>query len=212
MSYNESTHRIAAQRRLKDYAMLAFACKRAGKSRDEGRSYYSTGVLCDNLGKYRKAIESYQKFLQVCKAIGDVHGEALAYNCIGVDYQKLAETDPAFYTNAIEFHLKHKEIADVAGKFLAHVNLGIIYEKLGDIEKASINHQFALRYAIQMSSVAGQSIAIGNLGRIGSVSNVGAMDSEKMQMFVERYLELSNELKYRKGEGSAYLQLGKLVA
>lgn len=33
-----------------------------------------------------------------------------------------------------------------------------------------------------------------------------------MQMFVERYLELSNELKYRKGEGSAYLQLGKLVA
>ena len=63
-----------------------------------------------------------------------------------------------------------------------------------------------------MSSVAGQSIAIGNLGRIGSISNVGAMDSEKMQMFVERYLELSNELKYRKGEGSAYLQLGKLVA
>ncbi len=65
-----------------------------------------------------------------------------------MDYQKLAESDPAFYTDAIEFHLKHKDIADVAGKFLAHVNLGIIYEKLGDLEKASINHQFALRYAI----------------------------------------------------------------
>lgn len=60
----------------------------------------------------------------------------------------MAEGDPAYYTDAIEYHLKHKDIADVAGKFLAHVNLGIIYEKLADFEKASINHQFALRYAI----------------------------------------------------------------
>lgn len=31
-------------------------------------------------------------------------------------------------------------------------------------------------------------------------------------MFVERYLELSTELKYRKGEGGAYLQLGQLLS
>ena len=31
-------------------------------------------------------------------------------------------------------------------------------------------------------------------------------------MFVERYLELSSELKYRKGEGNAYMQLGELNA
>jgi len=30
-------------------------------------------------------------------------------------------------------------------------------------------------------------------------------------MFVERYLDLSNELKYRKGEGGAYMQLGELM-
>jgi hypothetical protein len=48
---------IAAKKRLKDYDILAFACKRAGKSRDEGRAYYSTGVLYDNLGKYRQAVD-----------------------------------------------------------------------------------------------------------------------------------------------------------
>jgi tetratricopeptide (TPR) repeat protein len=87
-------------------------------------------VLYDNVGNYKKAIASYQQFLRVCKAIGDNHGEALAYNCIGVDYHKLAEQDPdtdALWNEAINYHLKHKEIADVAGKFLAHVNLGIIY-------------------------------------------------------------------------------------
>lgn len=148
MSYTDSYNRITAQKRLKDYNILAFACKRAGKSRDEGRAYYSTGVLFDNLGKFKQAIDQYKKFLQVCKAIGDVHGEALSYNCIGVGYMKLGESDPTMYKEAIEHHTKHKEIADVAGKFLAHINLGIIYNNLGDHEKASINHQFALRYAI----------------------------------------------------------------
>lgn len=167
MSYTDAYNRIAAQKRLKDYQILAFACKRAGKSRDEGRAYYSTGVLYDNLGKYKKAVEEYKKFLQVCRAIGDVHGEALAYNCVGVDYMKIAESEPQYYDDAIEYHTKHKDIADVAGKFLAHINLGIIYNAQGDFEKASINHQFALRYAVQMSSVAGQSVAIGNLGQVG---------------------------------------------
>jgi len=89
--------------------------------------------------------------LSVCKSIGDTHGEALAYNCIGVDYQKLAENsgnNTELWEEAANYHLKHKEISDVAGKFLAHINLGVIYQKLGDVEKSSINHQFALRYAI----------------------------------------------------------------
>lgn len=176
MSYSDSYNRIAAQKRLKDYNILAFACKRAGKSRDEGRAYYSTGVLYDNLGKYQIAIDEYKKFLQVCKAIGDVHGEALAYNCIGVDYMKLGEHDPKHYEDAIDYHTKHKEVADVAGKFLAHINLGIIFNATDDHEKSSINHQFALRYAIQMSSVAGQSVAIGNLGKVGGGQTYAQMN------------------------------------
>jgi len=140
MSYTDSYNRIAASKRLKDYDILAFACKRAGKSRDEGRAYYSTGVLYDNLGKFKEAISQYQKFLQVCRAIGDVHGEALAYNCIGVDFMKLGAVDANNFNEAITYHMKHKEIADVAGKFLAHINLGIIYNAMGDFEKSSINH------------------------------------------------------------------------
>ena len=37
------------------------------------------------------------------------------------------------------------------------------------------------------------------------------MNQDKMKMFVERYLELSNELKYRKGESGAYMQLGEIL-
>jgi hypothetical protein len=65
MGYIDSYNRLAANKRLKDYAILSFACKRAGKSRDEGRAYYSTGVLYDNLGKFKVSIVHYKKFLQV---------------------------------------------------------------------------------------------------------------------------------------------------
>lgn len=207
MSYKDSYNRLAANKRLKDYSMLAFACKRAGKHRDEGRAYYSEGVLCDNLAKYKTAIAFYKRFLEVCKAIGDTQGEALAYNCIGVDYQLLAESDSKFYKKAIEMHLKHKEISDTAGKFLSHVNLGIIYNQLGDQEKSNINHQFALRYAVQMSSVPGQKVALGNLGKIGSYNF--ASNADKLMSFVENYMELSE--KDKDPDPNAYLRLGHLL-
>lgn len=85
------------------------------------------------------------RFLDVCKKIGDVHGEALAYNCMGVDWQKRSvEADDAqvkedCLVKAIEWHGKHREIADNAGKYLAHVNLGQAWGQLGREDKATAN-------------------------------------------------------------------------
>ena len=62
-----------------------------------------------------------------------------------------------------------------------------------------------------MSSVAGQSVAIGNLGKVGGNQVYAQMNQDKLKMFVERYLELSSELKYRKGESGAFMQLGELL-
>jgi hypothetical protein len=62
-----------------------------------------------------------------------------------------------------------------------------------------------------MSSVAGQSVAIGNLGKVGGNQVYAQMNFKKLYMFVERYLELSSELKYRKGESGAFMQLGELM-
>ena len=148
--------------------MLAFGCRRAGKVRDEGRSYYSIGVLYDNIKKHKKAIEYYLKFLQVCKSINDTHGQALAYNCIGVDYQLLGQTENQLTQKAIEYHHLHEELADVNGKFLASINLGLCYDKLGDQKNSIYYFQNALKYSIQMSNLSGQSLAVGNIGRIGT--------------------------------------------
>jgi Tfp pilus assembly protein PilF len=94
-------------------------------------------------------------------------GEALAYNCMGVAYQKLGQKNPDYYRFALDNHMKHSQIGDIAGKFIASVNIGMVYSALGETEKAASYHQTALKYAIQMSSVAGQTIAVGNIGSIG---------------------------------------------
>jgi tetratricopeptide (TPR) repeat protein len=173
---------ITVMRRLKDYEMLAFGCRRAGKVRDEGRAYYSIGVLYDNIKKYKKAVELYLKFLQVCKSINDSHGEALAYNCIGVDYQLLGEADPEYAKKAIEYHLLHEGLADVNGKFLACINLGLCHDRLGDQKNSVFYFQNALKHSIQMSNLSGQSVAMGNIGKIGTKDL--SDNKDKMKLFV----------------------------
>ena len=64
-------------------------------------------MLYDNIKKYKKAVEYYLKFLAVCKSINDTHGEALAYNCIGVDYQLLGEHESEYTQKAIQYHHLH---------------------------------------------------------------------------------------------------------
>ena len=166
------------------------------------------GVLCDNIGKFRDGITHYKKFLQVCRSIGDVHGEALAYNCIGVNYQLLAEEDIKLFKEAIEYHNKHEELADVNGKFLASINLGLCYDRQEDYKNAMQYYQNALRFSIKMANLVGQTIAIGNIGRIGTKGL--HQNKEKMKVFVEKYLKLSTELRDKRGETKAYMKMGTL--
>ena len=188
--------------------MLAFGCRRAGKVRDQGRSYYSIGVLCDNIKKYKKAVGFYLKFLQVCKSINDSHGEALAYNCIGVDYQLIGEADPEYTRKSIEYHTLHEALADVNGKFLASINLGLCYDRLGDQKNSIFYFQNALKHSIQMSNLSGQSVAMGNIGKIGTKDL--SDNKDKMKLFVEKYLKLSAEMKDHKGEMEGCLKLGMI--
>lgn len=215
-------------RRIQDLELLTFACRRASKVREEGRAHFSLGVLRDNLAEYQKGIESYNQFLRVCKECNDSQGCALAYHCIAVDHQLLggglpgASGDAASASNASEsairpemlrkaifFHNKHRESSDSVGKFVAHLNMGLAYAQLGEKEAATVNHQYALRYALQLHSLEGQSLAIGSLGfSAGMYDN----DPEKMRMLIERYVDLCDALKQPRNQATALKKLGIIAS
>ena len=77
---------------------------------------------------------------------------------------KNPETNLDAIRNAINFHQRHLSVADQGGCFVANTNLGICFGILGNSLQSGQHHQEALRIAIRMQTLYGQSIAVGNLG------------------------------------------------
>eukprot|EP00698_Gefionella_okellyi_P005749 TRINITY_DN15209_c0_g1_i1.p1 TRINITY_DN15209_c0_g1~~TRINITY_DN15209_c0_g1_i1.p1 ORF type:complete len:553 (+),score=97.09 TRINITY_DN15209_c0_g1_i1:50-1708(+) len=189
---------------LRDYQMLAEACRRASKTRMEGQAYYNMGTLYDNTTDFEQAIECYKKFLLACRRTGDVEGEAMALNHLGVDYQLLGEE---FYARAISCHSRHRDIADVRGKYVAHCNLGLLFAAMGRSDRAVLNFRHALKYAMHMSNLRGESFAYEHLATAG----VEQGDSQFARQCMERCLALATTLNDTQRRHVAYNHLGKLA-
>ena len=172
---------------IRDLTVLAFSSKRAGKKDIEATAYLSLGVIYDNQCNYLAGIESYKLYLELCEDLGDISGSALACNCLGVNYMTIVappsdagvvlgvKSTPKtieYLENAIYYNSKHLNIGpDAGGRFVASANLGLCYAMLGDIVQAAKFQQDALRIAIKMQTLYGQSIAVGNLGMLAMLKN-----------------------------------------
>lgn len=174
-------HDAQVKTALKDFNVLALSSKRAGKKDVEALAYASLGVMHDNKEEYSISIEYFKQYLQVSEELGDLIGKAAACNCIGVDYMELAnpmsdgllsnldtelsESAARYLRQAVVFHSKHLEIGpDPGGKFVSNINVGLCLAQLGEINSAARHFQDALRIAIKMQTLYGQSVAVGNLG------------------------------------------------
>jgi tetratricopeptide (TPR) repeat protein len=167
---------------IRDFSVLALSSKREGNKDVEATAYASLGVIYDNQQHYTEAIGSYKAYLQLCDDIGDITGSAAACNCIGVNYMLLANppsdagclhglsknaSNLSLLDKAVSFHKKHLDIGpDSGGRFVANTNLGLCLGMLGNVNSSAKNHQDALRVAIKMQTLYGQSIAVGNLGML----------------------------------------------
>jgi len=129
-------------------------------------------------------MESYKRYLNICREMNDVVGEAVACNCIGVNCMLIASppSDVGILlgvkdnssaidhlNKAVQYHMQHLNSTDNGGKFVAHTNLGLCFGMIGDISSAARHHQDALRVAIKMQTLYGQSIAVGNLGMLALI-------------------------------------------
>lgn len=193
----------AMPEKMRDYAVLASACRRAGKATSAAHLVFNRGVLFENMGESTQALHCYKDLLRSSLELGDSTGEALACNSIGVLLQ-LTQRDSL--EEALRYHQQHLAVADVPGKFIAHCNLGLCYQALEMLEDARANHQHALRYAIRMSSLAGESLACGHLGMVSRLA-----DRATAKACTERQLHLASTLHDQKGKEDAFFQLGGLA-
>ena len=109
--------------------------------------YNFIGVVYWKLGEYDKALEFYNKALEIRKEVlGEKHTDtAMSYNNIGAVYENLGDYDKAleYYFKALEIYKavlgeKHRDTAN------SYNNIGVVYDDLGDYDKALEYHNKAL--------------------------------------------------------------------
>lgn len=194
----QSLHNEAASwmQRIADLKLLASSSTRAGNINSSMQAYHNMGIVYDNEGMYEEAMKVYKHFLCLATTSSNSQGEALAYNCLGIDAFKLGLHD-----EAIQYLHKHLECTDSAGRLMAHTNLGIVFQAMGLYEHAAIHHQHAIEYANRMGAKAAQCFSVGNLGMASAAQG----DLQTSRICLEYHLQALHRQKQQLG-GSKFMQ------
>lgn len=176
---------------LSDLKLLADSASRSGNIQQALQAYHKMGVILDNQGMHAEAVQKYKQFLSLCITSKNTQGEALAYNCLGINCFKLGQFD-----EAIQYHNKHLELADSTGRLIAHTNLGITFQAMGLIEHAAIHHQHAIEYANRMGAKDAQCFTVGNLG----LASAAQGDLQTSRICLQYHLNAAQRQKQIYGE------------
>merc|ERR1719356_1252177 len=201
----QSLHNEAADYRsqIADLRLLADAASRSGNVYQALQAYHKMGIVYDNQGMYKEAVQKYKQFLALCITSKNTQGEALAYNCLGIDTFKLGQFD-----DAIQFHNKHLELADGTGRLIAHTNLGIVFQAMGLAEHAAIHHQHAIEYANRLGAKDAQCFTVGNLG----IASAAQGDLQTSRICLQYHLSAAQRQKQLSGDSKFVQHAMKAVA
>lgn len=191
------------RQQIADLKLLADSASRSGNVYQALQAYHRMGVVLDNEGKFAEAIEKYKQFLSLCIASKNTQGEALAYNCLGIDSFKTGQ-----YDESVQYHNKHLELADSTGRLIAHTNLGIAFQAMGLSEHAAIHHQHAIEYANRMGAKDAQCFTVGNLG----VASAAQGDFQTSRICLQYHLTAAQKQKNVMGDTKFASQTLKTVS
>lgn len=200
----KSQHKESANYKniLFDIKLLADSASRSGNIYQALQAYHRMGIILDNEGLYQEAIQKYKQFLSLCITSKNSQGEALAYNCLGIDCFKIGQFD-----EAIQYHNKHLELADSTGRLIAHTNLGIVFQAMGLSEHAAIHHQHAIEYANRMGAKDAQCFSVGNLG----IASAAQGDLQTSRICLQYHLSATQRQQKTLGESKFVQNLLKDV-
>ena len=191
--------------KAKKYVNLALELSRK-LNYQEGlaQTYMQLGFLHDDIGKYDKALEFYEKSLAIRIELDDKRGIAIMNNNIGIIYKEQGR-----YPEALERYHKALVIAKRASIYgpmeNAYNNIGIIHDVLK-------NYPEAIKFFTKALEIA---TGLGNkMGIAGSYNNLGIIydkmgDYSTSLVFFQKTLSLYDELEYQGPDrATAYNNIG----
>ncbi len=165
--------------------------------------YFIPSLIFYSISDFKKAIEYYERSLEIAKEIGDKAGESICYAGLGTAYHDLGDFKKAieYYERSLEIF---KEIGNKAGESTCYTGLGNAYLNLGDFKKAIGYYERSLEIKKEIGDKAGESTCYTGLGN--AYHDLG--DFKKAIGYYERSLEIKKEIGDKAGESICYAGLG----
>jgi len=175
-----------------------------GLEKNKGYLKYSTaGLIFYGVLNFSRAIENYEKSLEIAKEIGDKGKESACYGNLGIAYRNLGDVKRAikYYEKSLEID---KRTGNKLGASKSYTNLGVAHSSLGDFKRAIENYEKSLEIAKETGDKVGASKCYGGL----SVAYRELRDFRRAIEYNERSLKLARETGGKAVESQCYLNLG----
>jgi len=154
----------------------------------------TVGIAYAKLGRYKKAILSWEEAIVMYKEIDNLHGEAGALGNLGVVYRNQGN-----YDKALEYYQKALKINESIGnkQYIAINlgNIGIVYRNQKNYDKAIEYYQKALKMSKDLNDE--RSIAR-NIGNIGIIYNKKGNYDKSLEYYL-RALKIYKDLGDKSG-------------
>lgn len=173
------------------------------KDLDRLGKHFVAGSIFVKISNFAKAIEYYEKSLQLSKVTEDKVGVLLCYMNLGNAYGVLGD-----FNKTIEFNEKSlaisKAIEDTERQSLSYTNLGIAYYSLGDFDQAIGFHEKSLELATSTRDRDRELSCYINLGNV--YDDLGQY--ERAINYYEKALEIAIIIGNKGEEEACYVGLG----
>jgi tetratricopeptide (TPR) repeat protein len=169
----------------------------------QGLILNSKGIVYADLGENRKAIEQYEKALEIARRIGDSQDEMNSLVNLGSAYSQIDESEQAIehYAKALKIA---RRIKDFRGEENSLTGMGVVYFKLGENWKAIEQYKKALEIARRIGDFYGEENALGNMGSV--YAKLGEI--RKGIEYFEKALEISCQIGDIQGEWNSRYNMG----
>ncbi len=197
--------RIDVERAIARYDSLYAVSIQKNYTVGAGRSKLFKGIVLNNLGRYREAMEHYEASLPYFAEANFIKGVASAHNNMGVTYNFTGELDSA--ATHYMLALQHFEaMADTNTMLIGYGNVGGIFMEMKQYGKA----EPYFRKGLQVAKQFGDSIRMADaLNNMGYLSKSKEQYAEAKQHYKES-LSIANAMQNHPAQYLAHNNLGDL--
>jgi CHAT domain-containing protein/tetratricopeptide (TPR) repeat protein len=181
--------------------------KDIGEKSGEAQTLVGAGVISNNLGEKRVALEYYKQALPLFQALSEKYWESVTLTAIGRFYEDLSENQKAldFYRQALPFL---RDAGDKRAEAVTLTGIGRIYQILGEHQKALDFYNQSLPLARTVGDKSVEATTLGNIGW----HYLEISEYHKALNYFNQSLTLLREAGDKRGEAITLSNIGRIYS